>query len=1029
MSLRPSNHIWRQARWWLASWLGWAGWSVGVAQTNPPAALEDLVLRTWDTEAGLPQNTINTMIQTRDGYLWLGTQDGLARFDGLRFTVFGLQEGLPSVQVTALYEDSSGTLWIGTGGGLCRMVHGEIDRLSQLRFLEGAIVSSLAGDSTGSVWIGTRTGLNIVRGETAVINPAATALRQTAINALVSGRDGAIWIATSRQGLFEFKDGVLAEIHGPPGLNEQIWAYCLLEDREGALWAGVGDGRVICRRNGTWRIYDETNGLPFAYVTSLAEAADGSIWAGSLDNGLYRLEDSHFSVLRQEEDGLSANDICSLLPDGEGNLWVGTRTGGLNRISQPKLVSCGAEQGLTNEFTRSVAQSADGTLWVGTIGGGLCKGSMEEIVRSAEETPDFWFSSVYSVLAAADGSIWYGAKAGLVRLQKQQVELVYTNDTWLRSASVTALCEDLNGGLWIGTSEAGLVHLRGREFTPFPHSVAQGSVNALAPQPDGYVWVGSEAGGLKRIRNGSDAILSVTNGLLSHAIRTLYLDAEGTLWIGTAGGGLSCRRKDGQMATFTSQQGLAAKTVSQIVEDDEGDLWLGCIRGIYRVRKSDLKSLAAGRPGFVHPRVFGYSEGMPSEECSSGFCPAGLKTREGLICFSTVRGLVFLDPRQHESKTPPPRVRLEEVMVNGQAMLASGTEPDAGAAPAAAGATPPPPMSRVRIPPGGRDIELHYTAISFAAPERASFRYRMEGLDSDWVEAGGRRVAYYYRVPPGNFTFRVSACTADGQWSEQSTALAVIVEPYVWERLWFRILMGMAAVSALAGAVRLVERWHYKQRLILLESQNAVERERLRISQDMHDDIGSVLTQVSQLSDLGQGEAAKSTPAFAQFQGIGRHARAAVQSLDEIVWATNPRNDNLPSFAEYVCRFADECCQSAAIRCWQEVPVGLPNIALRSELRHHVFLAFKEALTNVLKHSRATEVWLRLELTDREVILAIKDNGRGCAADQPAPGGNGLVNMQERLAECGGRVEFICLPESGMDIRFSFPLPKGGWAW
>jgi len=1017
MSLRSCGLIWGHAEWLLVLWLGWAGLTVGQAQINAPASLEDLVLRNWDTEAGLPQNTINTMIQTRDGYLWLGTQDGLARFDGLRFTTFGLHEGLPSVQVTALYEDSDGTLWIGTGGGLCRMVHGEIDRLPRLPFLMGAIISSLAGDSAGSLWIGTRTGLYVVRGENAILNGAAMALRHTAINALVSGRDGAIWIATSRQGLYDFKEGVLTEIPGPPELNKHIWAYCVLEDRAGALWAGVGDGKVLCRRDGIWRIYDETDGLPFAHVTCLTEAADGLIWAGSLDDGLYRFEDGRFNVLRQEEDGLSANDICSLLPDGEGNLWVGTRTGGLNRISQPKLISCGADQGLTNEFTRSVAQSADGTLWVGTVGGGLCKGTMEKIVRSVEETPDFWYGSVYSVLAAADGSIWYGANAALVRLQNQKVALVYTNDTWLRNAMVTALCEDLKGGLWIGTSEAGLVHLQGQQLTPFPQIVAQGSVNALAQQPDGYVWVGSEAGGLKRFREGCDDILSVTNGLLSQAIRTLYLDDEGALWIGTAGGGLSCRREDGQVATFTSQQGLAAKTVSQIVEDDQGDLWLGCIRGIYRVRKNDLKSLAAGRPGFVHPRVFGYSEGMPSEECSSGFCPAGLKTQDGLICISTVRGLVFLDPRQHESQTPPPRVRLEEAELNGQPLQVLTAKQDAGVA-------PPQPVHRVRIPPGGRDIELHYTAISFASPERTSFRYRMEGLDPDWVEAGGRRVAYYTRMPPGRFTFRVSACTGDGLWSEDSSALAVIVEPFVWERLWFRILMGLAAVTVLAGAVRLAERWHYKRRLILLESQNAVERERLRISQDMHDDIGSVLTQVSQLSDLGQGDAAKNTPAFAQFQNIGRHARAAVQSLDEIVWATNPRNDNLPQFAEYVCRFADECCQSAAIRCWQELPPRLPNLPLRGDLRHNVFLALKEAMTNVLKHSRATEVWLRMELTDREVLLALKDNGRGFMADQPVAGGNGLLNMKERLAECGGRVECNGLPSQGMDIRFFFPLPS-----
>jgi signal transduction histidine kinase len=641
---------------------------------------------------------------------------------------------------------------------------------------------------------------------------------------------------------------------------------------------------------------------------------------------------------------------------------------------------------------------------------------MEKIVRSVEETSDFWYGSVYSVLAAADGSIWYGANAALVRLQNNQVTLVYTNDTWLRNAMVTALCEDLKGGLWIGTSEAGLAHWQGQQFKPIPQNMVQGSVNALVQQPDGYVWVGSEAGGLKRFREGCDAVLSVTNGLLSQAIRTLYLDDEETLWIGTAGGGLSCRRADGQVATFTSQQGLAAQTVSQIVEDDQGDLWLGCIRGIYRVRKSNLKFLAAGRPGFVHPQVFGYSEGMPSEECSSGFCPAGLKTSDGLICISTVRGLVFLDPRQQESQKPPPRVRLEEVSLNGQPLRISNTDKEAGA-------VPPQPENRVRIPPGGRDIELHFTAISFAAPERISFRYRMDGYDPDWVEAGGRRVAYYTRLPPGHFTFRVSACKGDGLWSEESSALAIIVEPFVWERLWFRILMGLAAVTALAGAVRLVERWQYKQRLILLESQNAVERERLRIAQDMHDDIGSVLTQVSQLSDLGQGEASKHTPAFAQFQNIGRQARAAVQSLDEIVWATNPRNDNLPQFAEYVCRFADECCQSAAIRCWQELPARLPNLPLRGDLRHNVFLALKEAMTNVLKHSRATEVWLRMELTDREVLLALKDNGRGFMAEQPAAGGNGLLNMKERLAQCGGRVECNGLPSQGMDIRFFFPLP------
>lgn len=1023
MSLQPSSQNRRPARLLVAFWLGLGGLSGSGSQANPPAPLEGVVVRAWGTEAGLPQNTVNTIIQTRDGYLWLGTQDGLARFDGVRFTVFGLREGLPNLEVQALYEDGDGTLWIGTGGGgLCRFVNGQIGCIPGFHHLVGEIVSSLAGDSAGTIWIGTRTGLSVARGGTLITNEAAVTLQRTAIQALLRGHDGAMWIATARQGLYEFKDNAITEIGGPSG-NEQILAYCLLEDRDGALWASVGNGKVLCRHNGTWRTYSQADGLPFAYVTSLTEAADGTIWAGSLDDGLYHLEAGRFIAVRKE-DGLSANDIRSLLLDGEGNLWVGTRTGGLDRVNYREFICCGAAQGLTNDFTRSVAESPDGKLWVGTIGGGLYKGTMERFVRSDHERGDFWYAFVDSVLAASDGSIWYGARTALMRLQDQRLSLVYTNDTWLRSASVTALCEDLKGGLWIGTSEGSLEHLQGQGFVAFPPSIAQGPINALAQQPNGFVWVGSEGGGLKRIRDGSNAVLSVTDVLLSQAIRALYLDAKGTLWIGTAGGGLSCRRNDGRVAAFTSQQGLVANTVSQIVEDDYGFLWLGTTRGVLRIRKSDLEEVAVGRLSFVQPHAFGIYEGMPAEECSSGFCPSGLKTKGGLVCFSTVKGLVFFDPRRQVTNSPPPRVLLEEVLVNGEVRAPELEETGTRVTSAAAGSHSSPTAGQITLAPGSRELELHYTGINFGAPDKLRFRYQLKGLDPGWVEAAQRRSAHYSHLPTGEFLFRVLACNADGVWSSNGPALAVTVEPYLWQVTWFQAMALVAALGVMAGAVRLLERRQYRRRLALIEARHAVEKERLRISQDMHDDIGSVLTQVSQLSDFGQSEAGDAAAAKGHFERIGKHARAAVQALEEIVWATNPKNDTVPRFAEYVCQFADEMFRSGTLRCWLDVPTTLPTVPLGADTRHNVLLALKEAFNNVLKHSGATEVWLRLGLQNSEVCVSVEDNGHGFEREQIGPGGNGLENMKTRLAGCGGRMELVSAPGAGTKIRFLFPLPR-----
>lgn len=978
------------------------GWTLPSA-----AAPEVPVIRSWGTEAGLPQNTVNCIVQTRDGYLWLGTREGLARFDGARFTAFGVEEGLRNIEVQALFEDPRGTLWIGSaGGGLSRYFNGYIQSVILPQHLQGGgVVTAIAGDVDGRLWVGTPSGLAVLEQGQFVEPPELKELWNDSIRFLRLDRAGGMWIATSR-GLFEFRNGLVRLRPGPPEA-EAIVAYCLLEDRRGHLWASIGNGMLLCLEPAGWRVYRESEGVPFAYVTCMAESGDGTIWAGSLDAGLYRLEGERFYPLRKQ-DGMSADDIRSLLPDREGNLWVGTRSAGLNRLSRRQLVHYGLAQGLTNEFTRSVAQTADGALYVATTGGGLYRG----VAAGFEPFPDDpnirFFASVDSVLAAQDGSLWWGASGALVQWKNDRLAAIYRDEPWTSFASVRALCEDGTGRLWIGTSQGLLLSFRDGQFEPFPVRFQGGAITALALELDDSVWVGTQAGGLKRVRPGSDLTFAL-DGLPSQAVRALLIDKEGTLWVGTAGGGLSQWRDD-RLTSYGPRQGLGADTVSQIVEDDSGYLWLGTTRGIVRVRKSDLDDVAAGKATFLHPRIFGRHEGMPAEECTSGFSPAGLKTREGLICFSTVKGLVLVDPNHQEPSAERPHIMLEEIILNGIRQTLERRVP----------AEPGDPAVFLQIVPSGREVEIHYTGINFSAPDRVRFRYRMEGLDGEWVEAGGRRVAYYQRIPPGDFVFQVAACNADGVWSEEKALLAVTMLPHFYQTQWFLYGAIILGLGFFGGGLRLLERRRYRRRLARLETQHAIEKERLRISQDMHDHLGGILTQVSQLSDMGASACLEPEPRT-RFDRIGTQARIAVQSLDEIIWATDPKNDNLPRFGDYVSRFADEFFEGTSVRCWQEIPTSLPNRPLRADLRHNVFLAIREALHNVLKHSQAREVWIRLIPGESEVVIEIQDNGCGFDPAQ-RDRGHGLINMKSRLAREGGEMDLTSSPGGGTKVCLQFPL-------
>jgi signal transduction histidine kinase len=520
-------------------------------------------------------------------------------------------------------------------------------------------------------------------------------------------------------------------------------------------------------------------------------------------------------------------------------------------------------------------------------------------------------------------------------------------------------------------------------------------------------------GGLGRLRDGALKQFRKHDGLSSDFLQSLKLDADGTLWIGTSGGGLNRMRHD-KFAAITHTNGLADNVICHIEEDNGGYFWMSSHNGIMRVAKTELKACADGQTNWVDCLNYGKGEGLPTLECSGGMQPAGCKTSDGRLWFPTSKGLVAIDPSDVKKNQLPPPVVIEELLVDGHPL------PDLQRA-----------NSPLQIPPGRHRFEFRFTGLSFTVPEKVRFKHRLEDLESDWSEPDSKRSADYSYIAPGDYTFRVMACNNDGVWSEKQAALRFTVLPLFWQTWWFRMLYLISGGAAVAATVVFAMRRRLERKLERLEQQRALERERARIAKDIHDDLGASLTRISMLSQSARSELDQSDAA-SDLDRIYDTARELTRAMDEIVWAVNPQHDTLDSLATYLGKFAQDFLAAAHIKCRLDVPMQLPTWPLTAEIRHNLFLAFKEALNNAVKHARTSEVWISLAINGMGFTLQLEDKGCGFAsnaAGNGSPGdparlssGYGLVNMRRRLAEIGGHCEIQSTRGTGTRVALVVPV-------
>ena len=568
--------------------------------------------------------------------------------------------------------------------------------------------------------------------------------------------------------------------------------------------------------------------------------------------------------------------------------------------------------------------------------------------------------------------------------------------------------------LWIGTPAGALCYQNGK-IERFSEIAGEpfGDVRAIARDESGALWFGTAGGGLVRRQDGNFRRFKKSDGLSSDFIECLHFADDGALWIGTFGGGLD-RFKDGTFSVINREQGLPNGVIGHIEADGRGFFWMSSYGGILRASEKDLNRCADGEIAEVPFLTYGINEGLPTLECSEGLQSAGGQTADGRLWFPTAKGLVAVDPAGVKLNPLPPPVRIEEMRVDDK-KFADGT---------AAGP--------LKIPPGRHHIEFEYTGLSFVAPEKVRFKCRLNDLETEWADVGAKRVATYNYIPPGNYSFQVTACNNDGVWNESGASLAFEVLPYFWQTTWFLVVSGLATVLAASGAVWFDTRRRMRRRLERAERQRDIERERSRIAQDIHDDLGASLTRISMLSETARSELDRPEQAAVGLNQIYKAAHELTRAMDEIVWAVNPRHDSLEGLTSYLEKFAQDLLAAAGIRCRLDIPLELPSWRLTADVRHNLFLAFKEALHNVVKHSGASETSIRLTTGSKSFELVVEDNGRGFKSDisrEHLPNdsarlsaGNGLENMARRLAEIHGLCQIQSAPGQGTKVIFTVPL-------
>ena len=967
--------------------------------------------REWRTDEGLPDNDVTGVAQSADGYLWVSTLGGLVRFDGKRFEEFSPVniEGVPSRGIRAFLFDHRGRLWLSMDRGVVLCVEGGSGKIfSGKDGVPNVQVQLLAEDSEGGIWMsyGGRRTLTRIKDGRGIVFGTPEGVPDIGQGWITADQKKRLWLI--KNGIVSiFRDGKFHSLTNLSG-DGPVRATAA---RSGGLW--------VCAGSNLWK-YNEEAGLQSAgqlpagaTASALLEDHTGALWIGTAANGLFRRTDSGLEAMPTSHDQISC-----LLEDREDNVWAGTSGGGLDRLRPRALELIGTENGLPFESVRSVCEDSNGAIWAATQNGMLARRQGDDwtVVSAATYWPG---GGANCVASDPRGAVWIGTSGhGLLKYENGQFKNWRTRNG-LASDSIRGLLVSSSGDMLLAFSSA-LQRLHAGKIEDVNLPSGNRYLRAMAEDTAGNIWVGTSEGRLFRVTGTdvTDETEHVQGGASS--IRCLYCTADGALWIGYAGFGLG-RFKGGSYSRLTTKQGLHDDFISQIVADQMDRLWMAGNGGVFQVPIKELSDVAEGRSDRVRSVLYGRTEGLPSLQASYDAVPGATRSRDGRIWIAMRTGLAVVHTENIHDNPQLPPVLIESVAVDGQPMALYDSH----------SALRDPEVRNLRdlrhhglqlqLGANYRKLEINFTALSFTAPENVNFRYRLEGFEDTWNEAGRERSATYAHLNAGDYRFHVIACNNSGVWNDTGATLAFSVEPFFWQRRWFQLAMLALFTLCVIAVVRYVSFRRLHRHIQELERQTMLHKERARIAKDIHDDLGANLTQITLLSELAHQDMAAPEKARPQVEKISSTARQVMKSLDEIVWAVNPRNDTLPHLVDYLGQFTLDFLRAPGIRCRLDLPEHPPAFNVPADVRHNLFLAVKEALNNIVKHSGAKEVRLGVDISNGKLRVVVTDDGHGFERPPDDAWADGLRNMRQRMGEIGGGCAIESRAGAGTTITFDVP--------